>query len=267
MPQDDLNLKVGADTITFVLEDEELTVDVIADLINFKGLLNRAPTYMGRVFYRDAYYTVDDFEAILHSEVPEIAERTLGSLRSDIDELKAEMGQVFKRLQALESRAPEKSKAKGERAYLRALTDWHRRIKAGNGKLIKINTILQLAGIKVEELSNSGHVRFKGMQIGGTRSVKTIEDIYDEMGEDALRKVANAMGSIEGAVYRKEHWDATVWCLLERTPPMGESEFKFGAAIFFPKSREELRPTSVYYSNAPIHVVLSRLIANEFDLQ
>lgn len=205
----------------------------------------------------------------MHS-TPEM--RRISNLEQRVNELEQRMdrvngGQPIRVRRKLRSDAASLPKTHPAGA---AIVRWYKRLEAGETKALKINAILQTAGISIIDAERAAH-SFSLMKPTETRSVVAFEEVYDRSGEEGLRAVATLLMQLEPSHIRLQYIEALDYALHGAPKPLhSDAVFSYALDYFhmpWPTLREHLHRLRANGTEARTRgEALGKLVTREIKL-
>ncbi len=171
-----------------------------------------------QIKYQSCTYSIASFKKWWEETHQTVEQRDIRSLKNSIDTLNRAIKWLDERIAKIEQPTSKPIKAtlpRSSRKKIEPIFKWYARLSSGEEKIVKINAMLELVGIKVAGLTKKGNVQFALSHPTDLRCISLIENIYDKYGEDALRMLISIMGKIKGVQQRQEYWEALRYALLE----------------------------------------------------
>lgn len=222
---DSLNLRIEKNSIILSIEKiDDGTLSTVDELADYAHRLGLAPY----VEFERSKRTISEFRKYYDDTFLTPQDRS-------IKELKERFAALEVRVSALENTSPaepEQATQPSKKKYKRGehpIVRWHNRFKAGDAKVHKIAAILDLCGLSVRGITPGGYMAFGPALPKEIKAIQSIETIYDERGEAALRKIANAIASLDNAILRKEVIMAADYALFESPKKMTPESFTLPA--------------------------------------
>lgn len=231
-----LQTSFNENRISLDVTDE--AIQIIPTLISqFEDLTKTLDSQIRRVVvYQTRTFTIENFKKFWDEKHTTPEQRAIRDLAHTLNNMGDTIVHIIDRLTKLEK----KEKKEVQKAKSQPIVEWHQRLQKGEKKAKKLNSIIELAGLQVAQLTKRGNPEFAMTYPHHVRCIVYIERIYDELGEDSFQKICTVMGRMEGINQRVDYWQAARYAIFEAKEPMTPEQFYIVALPYFKYSWEEL---------------------------